>query len=242
MGNEFDSPVRKWREAIEKWYLDCESLSKAEDYVKKMVNNSDSSELDLTNQTASRTSDSHSFMDIDVASLSGDPELPEEQGFLDVVTEETSTVHLKHINDLRKQLQENSPPSYQLIGDNVDLYVKTKHMGSEKQNSSIHWFALNAVQNRVPYKHSIEDTRTGSAPSRNITEMDSAEFLPSPTNNNDILHDFIPLAARVVANKIPAFKCFSDVIVSHIPHQNSQEMKVKSTQVLTQVQYRTHYL
>ncbi|CAB3988657.1 Hypothetical predicted protein [Paramuricea clavata] len=40
-------------------------------------------------------------------------------------------------------------PGYQLTGDNVDLYVKVKHMSSTNQNSSIHWFNINAVFNRM---------------------------------------------------------------------------------------------
>ena len=121
---------------------------------------------------------------------------------------------------------QSEPPSYQVIGDNIDLYVKTKHMASNRQNKSIHWFLMNAVQDRV-----IGEGLDNSQQIKPIMEVENAEFLPSKEDNSDLLHDFIPLVTRVIAENIPAFACFRDVVVSHIPHEFSKEMKTKSTQV-----------
>ena len=119
---------------------------------------------------------------------------------------------------------QSEPPSYQVIGDNIDLYVKTKHMASNCQNKSIHWFLMNAVQDRV-----IGEGLDNSQQIKPIMEVENAEFLPSKEDNSDLLHDFVPLVTRVIAENIPAFACFRDVVVSHIPHEFSQEMKTKST-------------
>ncbi len=130
------------------------------------------------------------------------------------------------VSNLRRKLELDTPPMYQIIGDNIDLYIKTKHMSSEKQNKSIHWFAMNAVQDRI--------TGSGLQNERSIKpimEMENKEFLPSTHDNEDLLHDFIPLFARVIVEKIPAMRTFKSVIVRHIPHKYSNEMKKKSTQV-----------
>jgi hypothetical protein len=128
--------------------------------------------------------------------------------------------------NLQKRHIENQPPKYQIIGDNVDLYVKVKHMASERQNKSIHWFGMNAVQNRVTGCHLQNEH-----PIKPILEMENVEFLPTSEDNKDLLHDFIPLAARILADKVSAFRCFKGAVVRHIPHQYSQQMKQKSHQV-----------
>ena len=42
------------------------------------------------------------------------------------------------------------PPSFQIIGDNLDLYIHTnKQMGSENKNGDVHLFKLMAVKDEV---------------------------------------------------------------------------------------------
>jgi hypothetical protein len=132
------------------------------------------------------------------------------------------------VSTLRRKLELDTPPFYQIIGDNIDLYVKTKHMSSEKQNKSIHWFAMNAVQDRVT-GNALDNLR----PIKSIMKMENKEFLPSFHDNQDLLHDFIPVFARVLVDKIPAMQTFKSVVVKHIPHKYSNEMKKKTTQVLS---------
>jgi hypothetical protein len=54
-------------------------------------------------------------------------------------------VTLEAIKHVQHELAIFHPPSFQIIGDNLDMFVKTKHITSTHQNSSIHWFNLNAV-------------------------------------------------------------------------------------------------
>jgi len=44
-------------------------------------------------------------------------------------------------------------PSYQIIGDNLDLNVKVRHMDSENKNKSFHWFNLVAFKDQVSGSH-----------------------------------------------------------------------------------------
>ena len=130
------------------------------------------------------------------------------------------------IDQAMKQLQLSRDPGYQIIGDNVDLLIKVKHMSSSNQNKSIHWFNLNGVQHRITGNDEDNDK-----PIKSILDMENASFLPSATDNQKLLHDFIPLTARVIADKIPAFKDFQIAVVRHIPHRYSEVTKTKSTQV-----------
>ncbi|KAJ7376304.1 hypothetical protein OS493_035665 [Desmophyllum pertusum] len=61
--------------------------------------------------------------------------------------------------------------------------------------------------------------------------MENVDFLPSPADNQNYLHDITAIATRVVIKHIPAFNIFKDVTVHHIPHKYSEVMKQKSQQV-----------
>ena len=150
-----------------------------------------------------------------------------EQGFNFIADElSNGTFDSDTLKNIKDQLQLNHPPTYQITGDNLDLMVKVKHMGSMNQNNSIHWFNLNAVQNRVLGNH-LDNTK----PIKPVMEMENVDFLPSPQDNQKYLHEITALATRVVVKEIPAFKVFRDVTVRHIPHQYSAVMKEKSSQV-----------
>ena len=118
-------------------------------------------------------------------------------------------------------------PGYQIIGDNVDFLVKAKHMTSTKQNNSVHWFNLNAILDRVTGQE-----HPNGKPIKSISNVENIEFLPSPKENQDLLHDFIPLVSRIVVSRIPAFQIFRKAIVWHIPHRYSAVMETKSQQVM----------
>jgi len=136
------------------------------------------------------------------------------------------TLDKMDICSLKASLSENKPPSYQIIGDNVDLYIKTKHMASDKQNKSIHWFGMNAVQDRVYLTEC-----SNSAERKSALDIENSDFLPSSEDNSRLLNDFIPLVARVLADKVPMFETFKKVVIRHIPHKYSHQMKKKSVQV-----------
>lgn len=127
---------------------------------------------------------------------------------------------------LQKEINSNRPSGYQIIGDNVDLMIKVRHQASDKPNKSIHWFHLNAVKDRVNGNECSDNE-----PLRKVQEVEQWEVLPSSKENQDLLYDFIPLVARVIVDRIPAFKHFKDVVVRHLPHQYSDVMKEKSKQV-----------
>ena len=154
----------------------------------------------------------------------------DEQGFNfikdKILKSNTGTFNSKTLKEIQLQLQISHPPTYQITGDNLDLMVKVKHMGSTNQNNSIHWFNLNAVQNRVLGNH-LDNTK----PIKPVLEMENVDFLPSPEDNQNYLYQITALATRIVIKHIPSFHVFKDVAVHHIPHKYSEIMKQKSKQV-----------
>jgi hypothetical protein len=126
-------------------------------------------------------------------------------------------------------------PGFQITGDNVDLAIKARHMSTYKQNQSIHWFNLNAVKNRVNGNH-LSD----KAPAESILTFENVCFLPSLRDNQDLMHDLIPLFARSIVYNIPALsKVFSRAIVHHIPHMYTDVMNEKSEQVCQSMLFPT---
>lgn len=121
------------------------------------------------------------------------------------------------VESLQSSHCQGEPPSYQVIGDNIDFYVKTKHMANNRQNKGIHWFLMNAVQDRITGE-GLENCHQ----MKPIMEVENAEFLPSKEDNNDLLYDFVLLRTRDLAENVPACVCFRDVVVSQmISHTNS---------------------
>ncbi|CAB3990467.1 Hypothetical predicted protein [Paramuricea clavata] len=131
-------------------------------------------------------------------------------------------------SDLLQKYKLQRAPGFQITGDNVDLVVKAKHMSRYNQNQRIHWFNMNAVRNKVNGNHLSDKMQTKS-----IVDIENVTFLPSLKDNQDLMHELIPLFARSIVFNIPALsKVFSGAVVKHIPHMYSDVMNEKSEQSL----------
>ena len=117
---------------------------------------------------------------------------------------------------------------FQITGDDVDLAIKARHMAMYNQNQSIHWFNLNAIKNRVNGNHLSDKMETKS-----ILELENISFLPSLGDNQDLMHDLIPLIARCMIFNIPALSnIFNGAAVKHILHIYTDVINEKSEQVI----------
>ena len=148
------------------------------------------------------------------------------KNLMEILRRKDENITLDYTSALLVKLKQHRAPSYQIIGDNIDLHIKPKHMTSINQNKDIHWFNLNAVLNRVT-ANDLSDSKA----SKSITDMESIDFLPSQDDNLAFLTDIIPLAAQVISDKIPAFEKFQSCVIRHIPHKYSDAMAEKSNQV-----------
>ena len=60
------------------------------------------------------------------------------KNLMDTLREKDDSISPEYISTLLAKLQKHRAPCYQIIGDNIDLHIKPKHMTSTNQNKDIH--------------------------------------------------------------------------------------------------------
>lgn len=122
--------------------------------------------------------------------------------------------------------QSTPPPTYSVIFDNVDFFIRPHHQSISRANKSIHWIHHMAVEDRVPTNHLSRDK-----PTLPIMEYDIGNSLPGPETQAHMRREFVVLGSRILTLYLDAFKPLSTVVVHHIPHQYSTVMSEASTHV-----------
>ena len=122
--------------------------------------------------------------------------------------------------------QTTPPPTYSIIFDNVDFFIRPHYQSARHTNQSIHWIHHMAVEDRVPTNHLPRDK-----PTQPIADFDIGNLLPSQETHNHMRAEFTVLGSRILTQYLDAFKPLSPVVVHHIPHQYSQIMSEASTDV-----------
>ena len=98
--------------------------------------------------------------------------------------------------NFQKNVSESeSVEKFQIIFTNLDFFVRAKHMTSSKQNRSFHWVNLLAVKDRVTGQ-GMDNTK----PIMSVYELLNIDFIPSLQQNQELLADFIPHVAKVIAD------------------------------------------
>jgi hypothetical protein len=110
--------------------------------------------------------------------------------------------------------------------DNVDYHQDVHYMTEEHQNIDKHYVTAMATENRVSGKH-LSD----KPPADGILQMENGICLPSPLENTKQRDNYIILAERILATKVPCLSYLSDVTTPHIPHAYSKEMNEKTETV-----------
>ena len=118
------------------------------------------------------------------------------------------------------------PPNYILVGDNWDKNLRPRHMTMEHGTTSLHLFHAYAIQSRV-YSTDLPDDK----PVADLKQMSVLAFLPSMKDCENLRNNYVALVARVLVEKLPAFKAFEDCVEAYIPHAYTEAMKQKSTVV-----------
>lgn len=118
------------------------------------------------------------------------------------------------------------PPTYSIIFDNVDFFIRPHYQSTRQANKSIHWIHHMAVEDRVPTNHLPRDK-----PTQPITDFDIGNLLPGQDTHDHMRAEFTVLGSRILTQYLDAFKPLSPVVVHHIPHQYSQIMSEASTDV-----------
>ena len=83
-----------------------------------------------------------------------------------------------------------------------------------------------AVQDRIHPYHLSDDK-----PLVDILHYDLTMSLPCPETQSFMRREFIVLGSRILTKYLDVFTSFSKVVVHHMPHQYSEAMTQRSTDV-----------
>ena len=119
------------------------------------------------------------------------------------------------------------PIYYELNGDNLDWQRRPSIYSSRMDTESIHWFNVLCYKNRVSF-WDLGDSK----PIRPVQDLPNSSFLPSLEEHANLRADYIILVSRVLVKHCNYFTKFLRLVLGHIPHQFSKEMR-KETQVVS---------
>ena len=113
--------------------------------------------------------------------------------------------------------------TFKIVGDNIDKEIKPRHMRSDYQARSLHYFHSYAVRDRLNLD-SYDDSPSAPDPSLVNLEL----LLPSPDDNREIRHNMAILIARVLKKHMPFFSTYGNGLEGHITHEFSEGMGQRS--------------
>lgn len=114
-------------------------------------------------------------------------------------------------------------PSYQIVGDNVDLHQKPTNRSIERRARDHHWFHLYAVRDRISGLDQSND-----APIANIATVPLQTFLPSLAECLQLREEFAVLVSWVLVARMAYLEPLKSVVSEHIRHKHYSEVKAKS--------------
>ena len=115
------------------------------------------------------------------------------------------------------------PPTFQIIGDNVDLRQHPSHQTLERRNQDHHWFHLMAVRDRVSAGDiSVTD------PTVLVKDLGLHTILPSIEDCKALNDELVVLVARVLTTRLEKWQSLSGCVPTHIQHKYSNETAMKS--------------
>lgn len=119
---------------------------------------------------------------------------------------------------------------FRIVGDNLDKNVKPRNHRIDHGTTSLHFFNLVALRDRIDLSDVSDDPSTYLR-----TPVDNLELnilLPSNLDYEELISSYEVLMSRVLVAKVPYFaRTFDDVVVKHISHEYSREMSKKTEAV-----------
>ncbi|XP_077864340.1 LOW QUALITY PROTEIN: uncharacterized protein LOC144349697 [Saccoglossus kowalevskii] len=125
-----------------------------------------------------------------------------------------------------QDLVDSPAVGFQIVGDNVDMREKVRHMTVDHQNRDYHMFQLMAVKNRI-----MPDSEDFSFQHK-LQDVPITEILPTIQDNLALKEEFIFLVGRVLTSRFGVFKDQKQTFPEHIPHKYQNEAKIPSEYVM----------
>lgn len=123
-------------------------------------------------------------------------------------------VHMKSTNEV---------PSFKIVGDNIDKYVKPREMRINAQAKSLNYFNSYAIKGRINVSE-LEDLPCCP----DFRSFESEKLLPTKQDLEVIETNFVILIQRVLKKHFSFFKTFCSKVVKHIKHRYYKERAQKS--------------
>ena len=130
----------------------------------------------------------------------------------------------------------NQCPSFKIVGDNIDKYVKPREMRFDAQAKSLNYFNSYAVKGRVDVSY-LEDRPCLP----DFSGFKATSLLPTKSDDQSLKSNFVVTIARVLKKHCPFFKKFGSAVQRHIKHQYYSEMSQKSEVVSIIIAYNYNY-
>lgn len=105
----------------------------------------------------------------------------------------------------------------------MDLRQHPSHQTLDRRDKDHHWFHMVAVKDRV-----VTGDISITQPLALVKDLELHTFLPTIEDCIILNDEFITLTARVLTERMTAWKCLQDCVDTHIPHRFSKEMAMKS--------------
>ena len=115
---------------------------------------------------------------------------------------------------------------FKLVGDNIDKNVKPRDIRFSNQTTSLHYFHVYAVKDRISFKH-----LNSSPPLITSDDIDFNVFFPAPADNEKLVANFQILMTRMLVHYLPGLQTLSAGTNHHILHKYSRNMSLKSNVV-----------
>ena len=134
---------------------------------------------------------------------------------------DSSTCSTEGLEGTSTSADETSCNMFQLVMDNVDMTVRTRHTSRERHGFDYHMVNVMAVKDRVTSPPNYK-------PSTCVTDTELGTFLPSISDNNILKNNWAVLIGHIIANHIPALGWMKQELPEHIHHRYMSEAKQKS--------------
>ncbi|XP_069124032.1 uncharacterized protein [Argopecten irradians] len=143
--------------------------------------------------------------------------------FQDSVNESSNKLLVDH-------LKKN--PLIKITGDNLDIYVKTSQINTERRNQDLHLFTSNIIFSRL-----ARIDMDNKPPRTDVNNIGAEKILLSDDQKDQLLDAYGILVGRIMC-RLPALTFMKPHIPSHIPHQNAKKMSEKSTVLPLPIQFK----
>ena len=128
--------------------------------------------------------------------------------------DDTKMFSLPDLDRLIEIWQRGKAKKFSIIGDNLDILLRTKQMSKDKQNTDIHWFLMYAIMDE------IYDSTLSEQPVKDFKTTNARDFIPSE-QDQQTLHGLLTILwSRIIVKTIPEFNVLEISVVYLIRKRN----------------------